>query len=69
MDFRNFRHKGLKRFVEHNDPSGLPPDFVEKIGNILSFLQEMESAEELKSTSFGGRMSFPAIGEEPGALR
>jgi toxin HigB-1 len=49
MDIRNFRHKGLRRFVEGDDSSGLPADFVEKIRNILSFLQEMESAEELKS--------------------
>jgi plasmid maintenance system killer protein len=48
-DIRNFRHKGLRRFVEKNDSSGLPADFVEKIRNVLSFLQEMESAEELKS--------------------
>jgi toxin HigB-1 len=49
MDIRNFRHKGLRRFVERNDASGLPAEFVEKLRNILSFLQEMESVEELKS--------------------
>jgi proteic killer suppression protein len=49
MDIRNFRHKGLRRFFEKNDASGLPAEFIEKIRNILSFLQEMESAEELKS--------------------
>ncbi len=49
MDVRNFRHKALRRFFEKDDASGLPPDFVEKIRNILSFLQDMESVEELKS--------------------
>ena len=49
MDVRNIRHKGLRRFVEKNDSSGLPADFVEKIRNIVSFLQEIESAEELKA--------------------
>ena len=48
MDIRNIRHKGLRRFVEKDDSSGLPADFVEKIRNIVSFLQEIESAEELK---------------------
>ncbi len=49
MDIRNFRHKAPRRFFENDDASGLPPDFVEKIRNILSFLQDMESVEELKS--------------------
>jgi toxin HigB-1 len=39
----------LRRFIENDDASGLPADFVEKIRNIISFLQEMESSDELKS--------------------
>lgn len=49
MDIRNIRHKGVRRFVEKDDASGLPAEFVEKIRNIISFLQEMDSVEELKS--------------------
>ncbi|HEX9170625.1 MAG TPA: type II toxin-antitoxin system RelE/ParE family toxin [Roseiarcus sp.] len=49
MDIRVIRHKGLRRFIENDDASGLPADFVEKIRNIISFLQEMESSDELKS--------------------
>jgi proteic killer suppression protein len=49
MDIRVIRHKGLRRFVEDDDSSGLPADFVEKIRNIISFLQEMEGSDELKS--------------------
>ncbi len=49
VDIRNIRHRGLRRFVENDDASGLPAEFVEKIRNILSFLQEMDSADELKS--------------------
>jgi toxin HigB-1 len=48
MDIRNIRHKGLRRFVEKDDSSGLPADFVEKIRNIVSFLQEIEGVEEFK---------------------
>jgi len=48
VNIRNIRHKGLRRFVEKDDSSGLPADFVEKIRNIVSFLQEIESIEELK---------------------
>jgi toxin HigB-1 len=49
VDIRNIRHKGLRRFVEDDNASGLPADFVEKIRNIISFLQEMETSDEMKS--------------------
>ena len=49
MIIRNIIHKGLRRFGENDDASGLPPDFVEKIRNIVSFLQEMDDASELRS--------------------
>jgi proteic killer suppression protein len=39
----------LKRFVQQNDASGLPAESVEKIRNIVTFLQEVGSADELKS--------------------
>jgi len=45
----NVRHKGLKRFIERDDSSGLPASFLEKIRNILSFLQDMEHVSELQS--------------------
>jgi proteic killer suppression protein len=48
MKIRGVRHKGLRRFIERDDPSGLPAAFVEKIRNILSFLQDMEQADELQ---------------------
>lgn len=49
MKIGNVRHKGLRRFIERDDASGLPAAFVEKIRNILSFLQDMERIEELQS--------------------
>lgn len=30
-------------------PKGLPPDSVDKLRNMLGFLQDMEDAEELRS--------------------
>jgi proteic killer suppression protein len=45
---RNVVHRGLRRFIERNDPSGLPPAVVEKVRNILTFLQEMEVTQELR---------------------
>jgi proteic killer suppression protein len=41
MKIRNVLHRGLKRFVERDDASGLAPAVVEKVRNIVSFLQEM----------------------------
>ena len=49
MKIRNVKHKGLRRFIELDDPTGLPAAFVEKIRNIVSFLQAMQSADELAS--------------------
>ena len=47
MKIRNVVHRGLRRFIQHNDASGLSPAFVEKVRNIVTFLQEMEEAREL----------------------
>jgi proteic killer suppression protein len=49
MKIRSVSHKGLRRFIEANDASGLPGAFVEKIRNILSFLAEAGNVEELRS--------------------
>jgi proteic killer suppression protein len=48
VEIRNVVHKGLRNFLERDDPSGLPPVAVEKIRNILTFLQEMGSEQELR---------------------
>lgn len=48
MNIGSVRHKALRRLIEKDDPSGLPAAFVEKIRNILSFLQDMERIEELQ---------------------
>jgi proteic killer suppression protein len=47
VQIRNVAHRGLRRFIERNDPSGLATPVLEKIRNILSFLQEMQDAREL----------------------
>lgn len=48
MKIRNVAHRGLRRFIQNNDPSGLAPSVVEKVRNILTFLQEMEDVQELR---------------------
>jgi proteic killer suppression protein len=48
MKIRNAVHRGLRRFIQHNDASSLAPPVVEKVRNILTFLQEMEGPQELR---------------------
>jgi len=48
MKIRNVAHRGLRRFIKRDDASGLAPPVVEKVRNILTFLQEMEDAQELR---------------------
>lgn len=33
-----FRHKGLKRLYDKNDPRGLPPDMIDRVEDILALL-------------------------------
>ena len=49
MKIRNVTHRGLRRFIERDDASGLAPSAVERVRNIVSFLQEMEDAQELRN--------------------
>ena len=48
MKIRNVVHRGLKRFIQRNDASGLAPAVVERVRNIVTFLQEMEDAQEFR---------------------
>ena len=48
MKIRNVAHRGLRRFIERDDPSGLSPAIVERVRNIVTFLQEMGDTQELR---------------------
>ncbi len=47
MEIRNVRHKGLKAFIERGLTKGLPAPYVEKIRDIVTFLLEMETIDEV----------------------
>ena len=49
MKIRNVVHKGLRRLIDDDDPSGLQPAVVEKLRRIVSFLQDMDSEDELRT--------------------
>jgi proteic killer suppression protein len=51
MKIRSVRHKGLRRFIEDDDASSLQAPFVEKVRNIISFLQDMQHESELRTVS------------------
>ena len=42
-------HSGLRRFIERDDASGLSPSAVEKVRNMVTFLQEMGDVKELRA--------------------
>lgn len=49
MRIRNVIHKGLRRFIEDDDASGLQSAVVSKVRRIVSFLQDMEREDELRT--------------------
>ncbi len=49
MKIKNGIHKGLRRFIELDDASGLQPAVVEKVRRMVSFLQDMEKEDELRT--------------------
>jgi toxin HigB-1 len=41
-------HKGLRRFVESDDRSGIQPELVEKLSRMVAFLQDMQDENQLR---------------------
>jgi proteic killer suppression protein len=44
---RSFKHRGLKRLYERDDRSGIRPDFVDTVQEILTVLDEATTPQEL----------------------
>ena len=49
MRIRNVIHRRLRRFVEDDDARGLQPAAVPKLRRMISFLQDMEREDELRT--------------------
>ena len=49
MKIRNFVHKGLKKLYLEDTSKGLPADAVDKLRAMLTFLQDMQDPEKLRS--------------------
>jgi toxin HigB-1 len=46
---RNFAHKGLQKLYAEDNAKGVPADTVDKLRKMLAFLDDMETADELRS--------------------
>ena len=46
---RNVVHKGLRRFIEDDDAAGLQASVLPKLRRMISFLQDMDREDELRS--------------------
>jgi proteic killer suppression protein len=49
MRIRNVAHRGLRRLILNDDVAGLQPTVASKIRRMVSFLQDMESEDELRT--------------------
>jgi proteic killer suppression protein len=49
MKIGNVVHRGLRRFIEADDSSGVPSAAALKLRRMISFLQDMTREEELRS--------------------
>ena len=49
MRIRNVVHRGLRRLILEGDASGVQPFAAGKLRRIVSFLQDMEREEELRT--------------------
>ena len=47
VEIKSIAHKGLKIFVERNDPRGLPPDKVNRVRNIVAALITASDIKEV----------------------
>ncbi len=64
MNIRNFRHRGLRRFWERDDPRGLPSEHVKKLRVVLT---TMHAAEDLSEVGlFPGWRLHPLRGDREG---
>lgn len=50
---KNFRHKGLDKFFQHDDRSGLSAQQCDRIGRLLDAIDAAESPEELNIPGWG----------------
>lgn len=48
----NFKHRGLQRLYERDDPRGIPAEHIGKLRNILARLEVAQSPEDMNLPGF-----------------
>jgi toxin HigB-1 len=48
VEFESIRHKALRSFAETGRAKGLPGNVVERLRNMLAYISQVQSVEELK---------------------
>ena len=64
MRIRNVVHKGLRRLIEDDDTSGGQAAVAAKIKRMVSFLQDMEREDELRSVPSWEAHQLTATGRD-----
>ena len=59
-----FKHRGLKRFFDKNDPRSIAPPYRQKVADILTALDSAERIEDLNLASF---RLHPLTGDRKGS--
>ncbi|MDE0059350.1 MAG: type II toxin-antitoxin system RelE/ParE family toxin [Defluviicoccus sp.] len=65
MKIRNVLHRGLRRLIEDDNAVALQPAVVPRLRRIVSFLQDMEREEELRTVP--GWRAHRLTGDRKGA--
>jgi proteic killer suppression protein len=48
MQIESIRHKALRRFAETGSPKGLPAESVDRLRNMLAYIDAIATEEELR---------------------
>ena len=49
MQIRNVVHAGLRKFISDDDAAGLAPAVATRVRRIVSFLQDMDGGDEIRT--------------------
>ncbi len=52
MKFKSVKHRGLLNLLNDERPVGVPAPYLDKIQKMLSFLEFIETVEELRAVPF-----------------
>lgn len=64
---RSFKHRGLRRFYERDDPRGISPDLIDTVQQILTILDDARTPQAMNLPGYrlhplkGGRKGFWSV--------